>query len=152
MPLNTDTLTYNIESHQYEITLSGIKNKFNVNLDKDLGSFKEAEVFIRQVSDRLYNWLYSYIRTEGVRVLEKRIADNFTPVAYGLPYREGLERALYAQFEYMINFDGDLNAQAEGNKDMLCSSEAKQILHYYGMAHKGAWADFIDPTEFRVGY
>jgi hypothetical protein len=152
MPFDTDTLKYNIESHEYFATIDGVKNKLNVNLDKELGSYKEAEVFLRQASDRVYRWLYSYIRREGVRIVEKRIADNFVPTQYGLPYREGMENAIYAQIEYMLNFDGDLEAQAQGDKDMLCSTEAKQILHYYGLAHKGPWADFIDPTEFRVGY
>jgi hypothetical protein len=152
MPFDTDTLKYNIESHEYFATIDGVKNKLNVNLDKELGSYKEAEVFLRQASDRVYRWLYSYIRREGVRIVEKRIADNFVPTQYGLPYREGMENAIYAQIEYMLNFDGDLEAQAQGDKDMLCSTESKQILHYYGLAHKGPWADFIDPTEFRVGY
>lgn len=152
MPTNTDNLVYNLESHQYEITLQGIKNKFNTDLDNELGSRKEAEVFIRQVSDRLYTWLYSYIRIEGVRIVERRIATDFVPEAYGLPYREGVERALYSQFEYMINFDGDLEAEAESNKDKLVGTEAKQILHYYGIAHKGEWAEVLNPNDFRVGY
>jgi hypothetical protein len=152
MPFDTDTLKYNIDAHEYLATIDGVKNKLNVNLDKELGSYKEAEVFLRQASDRVYRWLYSYIRREGIRIVEKRIADNFSPAQYGLPYREGIENAIYAQIEYMLNFDGDLEAQAEGNKDMLCSTEAKQILHYYGLAHKGPWADFLDPVEFRVGY
>ena len=152
MPFDTDTLKYNIDAHEYLATIDGVKNKLNVNLDKELGSYKEAEVFLRQASDRVYRWLYSYIRREGIRIVEKRIADNFSPAQYGLPYREGIENAIYAQIEYMLNFDGDLEAQAEGNKDMLCSTEAKQILHYYGLAHKGPWADFLDPINFRVGY
>ena len=152
MPFNSDTLVYDYDTHQYYATITGAKNKYNLNLDEELGSYKEAEVFLRQASDRVYRWLYSYIRREGVRIMEKRIADNFTPNQYGLPYREGIENAIYAQIEYMINFDGDLEAQAEGNKDMLVSSEARQILHYYGMAHKGAWSEFFNPDEFRVGY
>ena len=152
MPFDTDTLKYNIDAHEYLATIDGVKNKLNVNLDTELGSYKEAEVFLRQASDRVYRWLYSYIRREGIRIVEKRIADNFSPAQYGLPYREGIENAIYAQIEYMLNFDGDLEAQSQGNKDMLCSTEAKQILHYYGLAHKGPWADFLDPIDFRVGY
>lgn len=152
MPLDTDTLVYNEDKHQYIATINGVLNRLNVNLDIELGSFKEASVFLNQASDRVYHWLYSYIRREGVRVVEKRIADNFTPQAYGLPYREGIEKAIYAQVEYMLNFDGDLEANAAGDKDMLCGIEAKQILHYYGLAHKGPWSDIIDPDEFRVGY
>lgn len=152
MPLDTQTLKYNMASHQYEATIDGVKTSLNVNLDQELGSYKEAEVFLRQASNRLYTWLYSYIRREGVRVLEKRIADNFTPTTYGLPYREGIEKALYAQIEYMLNFDGDLEAQAKSDKDILVGIEAKQILHYYGLAHKGAWAEVIEVSEFRVGY
>jgi hemolysin activation/secretion protein len=152
MPFDTETLKYDINTHEYFATIDGVKNKLNVNLDQELGSFKEAEVFLRQASDRVYRWLYSYIRREGIRIVEKRIADNFVPAQYGLPYREGIENAIYAQIEYMLNFDGDLEAQAQGDKDMLCSTEAKQILHYYGLAHKGPWAEFLDPVEFRVGY
>jgi len=152
MPFDTQTLVYNIDTHQYFATIDGVKTKLNVNLDQDLGSYKEAEVFLRQASDRLYTWLYGYIRLEGVRILEKRIADNFAPEQYGLPYREGIERALYAQIEYMLNFDGDLQAQAEGDKDKMVGSEARQILHYYGIAHKGAWAEVLETNEFRVGY
>jgi hypothetical protein len=152
MPTDTDTLVYNYETHQYEITINGIKTKLNSNVEELLGSYKEAEIFIRQVSDRLYTWLYSYIRIEGVRIVEKRIADNFIPLSYGLPYREGIERALYAQYEYMVNFDGDLEAQAKSDKNLLISTEAKQILHYYGIAHKGEWGEFVETDQFRVGY
>jgi hypothetical protein len=152
MPFDTENLKYDFETHKYEVTINGVKNILNVNLDEDLGSYKEANVFIKQVTDRVYNWLYSYIRREGVRIVEKRIADNFTPQVYGLPYREGIEKALYAQLEYMLNFDGDLEAQAEGDKDKFISTEASQILHYYGMAHKGAWAEILNENEFRVGY
>ena len=152
MPFDTDTLVYNIDAHEYFATIKGVKNKLNINLDEELGSYKEAEVFLRQASDRIYTWLYSYIRREGIRIVEKRIAENFIPEVYGLPYREGIEKAIYAQIEYMLNFDGDLEAQSEGNKDMLCGTESKQILHLYGLAHKGPWAEFLDPTEFRVGY
>lgn len=152
MPFDTESLVYDMDKHQYIATINGVKNRLNVNLDNDLGSFKEASVFLNQASDRLYRWLYSYIRREGVRVVEKRIADNFVPQAYGLPYREGIENALYAQIEYMLNFDGDLEANAEGDKDKLLGIEAKQILHYYGLAHKGPWSDVIDPPDFRVGY
>lgn len=152
MPTDTSTLVYNFESHQYEATIDGAKNKLNIDLAKELGSYKEAEVFIRQASNRLYTWLYSYVRREGIRILEKRIADNFTPEVYGLPYREGIEKAVYAQIEYMINFDGDLEAQAEGDKDKLISTESRQVLHLYSIAHKGAWAEFIEPSQFRVGY
>lgn len=152
MPTDTQTLKYNYDSHQYEATIDGVKTKLNVNLDADLGSYKEAEIFLRQASDRLYTWLYSYIRREGVRILEKRIADDFVPDAYGLPYREGIERSIYAQIEYMLNFDGDLEAEAEHDKDKLVGTAAKQVLHYYGIAHKGAWAEVVNPNEFRVGY
>jgi hypothetical protein len=152
MPTNTENMVYDFDSHQYFITLKGIKNKFNVDLDNELGSYKEAEVFIRQVSDRVYTWLYSYIRIEGVPIVERRIAQDFTPQGYGLPYREGIERALYSQFEYMLNFDGDLEAMATRDKDIIISTEARQILHYYGIAHKGEWAETINANEFRVGY
>lgn len=152
MPFDTQTLKYNMATHQYEATIDGVKSKLNVNLDQDLGSYQEAEVFLRQASDRLYGWLYGYIRREGVRIVEKRIADNFIPRTYGLPYREGIEKALYAQVEYMLNFDGDLEAQAKNDKDIMVSIEAKQVLKAYGIAHKGGWAEVIEPDEFRVGY
>lgn len=152
MPTDTSALIYNFESHQYEATIDGVKNKLNVDLARELGSHKEAEVFIRQASSRVYTWLYSYVRREGIRIIEKRIADNFTPDVYGLPYREGVERAIYAQVEYMLNFDGDLEAQAEGDKDKLISTEARQVLHLYSIAHKGAWAELLEPSQFRVGY
>ena len=152
MPFDTDTLVYDLDKHEYFATISGVKNKLNVNLDEELGSYKEAEVFLRQASDRVYNWLYSYIRREGIPIVEKRIAENFIPQNYGLPYREGIEKAIYAQIEYMLNFDGDLEAQAQGNKDMLCGTEPRQILHFYGCAHKGAWSEFLDPADFRKDY
>lgn len=152
MPFNTETLTYNYDSHQYEATIDGVKSQLGLDLSDKLGSYQEAQVFIRQASRRLYTWLYSYIRKDGIRVIEKRIADNFDPDDFGLPYREGIELALYAQIEYMINFDGDLEAQAQSNKDLLCSIEAKQILKYYGMAHKGSWGEQVRNEEFRVGY
>ena len=152
MPFDTETLKYNIQTHQYEATIDGVKSVLNLDLAKELGSHKEAQVFLRQASRRLYTWLYGYIRREGIQVVEKRIADNFSPDNFGLPYREGIENALYAQIEYMINFDGDLEAQAAADKDKLCGVEARQILHIYGMAHKGAWGEQVNPSEFRVGY
>lgn len=152
MPFDTETLKYNYDSHQYEITIDGVKTTLNTDLSRELGSYQEAEVFVQQASNRLYAWLYGYIRRDGIRVVEKRIADNFSPQGYGLPYREGIEKALYAQVEYMINFDGDLEAQAKGDKNMMVGIIAQQILKAYGIAHKGGWAEYIDNDEFRVGY
>lgn len=152
MPFDTETLKYNLISHQYEATIDGVKSELNIDLSRELGSHQEAQVFLRQASRRLYTWLYGYIRKEGIRVIEKRIADNFVPSTYGLPYREGIEKALYAQVEYMINFDGDLEAQANSDKDVMVSIEAKQILKAYGIAHKGTWGDTVEEADFRVGY
>lgn len=147
MAYDTDTLVYLIEDtngrqrHKYYVTPLGVKNRLNIDLKNELGEnnasgITEEKVFIEQVSDRVYRWLYGYIRRNCIRQTEYQIANNFVGTAYGIPYRDAIEEALYAQVEYMINFDGDLEAQADGDISKLVSVEVKEILKSAGIAHK----------------
>ena len=147
MAYDTDTMVYLIEDangvakHKYYVTSLGVKNRLNIDLKTELGDnqssgITEEKVFIQQVSDRVYRWLYGYIRRNCIKQTEYQIANNFVGTDYGIPYREAMEEALYAQVEYMINFDGDLEAQADGDINKLVSVESKAILKGAGIAHK----------------
>ena len=156
MVFDTSTLEYNLDTHKYYVTLDGVKSRFNLDLSNELdgddSGNTEASVFIKQVSDRVYRWLYAYVRPECVRLTEKRIADNFEPMDYGFPYREALEEALYAQVEYTINFDGDLEAIHKDDLNKLVSVESKAILKAAGVAHKKRSGVKVSSDEWRVGY
>lgn len=151
MPNNTASMVYNYDTHRYEPTVSGCETKLNIT-ENDLGGGAEAKVFLRKASDTVYRWLYSYVRKEAVRVIEYRIANNFSGVGYGMPYREGIEEALYAQIEYMLNFDGDMEALANNDRHKLVSIEAKDTLRMYGIASKGYYTQRILQSDYRNGY
>ena len=157
MPYDSNELVYDYDTHKYYVTKEEVKNRFNIDLSVELGQeqssgLTEEKVFIKQVSDRVYRWLYWYVRPEMVRITEKRIADNFEPEDYGFPYRQAIEEALYSQIEWMINFDGDLEALDKGEMNKLVSPEVKMILKSSGMATKKRATVKVYADEYRVGY
>ena len=154
---NTDTLVYDIDKHKYKITPTGMKNRYNESMSDELGELAssgktEETVFINQVTDNVYRWLYWYIRPENVRITEKRIADNFTPEDYGMPYREAIEEALYETAAAMLRLDIDLEAIDNGDMNALIPITAKMVLKSSGMAHKKRMGDRVPTDEYRVGY
>lgn len=154
---DTNTMVYDIDKHKYYITEEGFKNRFNLDLRKELGTevdsgVTEAKVFIEDVTDAVYGWLYDYVRPEMVRLLEYRIGTDFVPRDYGIPYREAIEDALYKQARYMINFDGDYKAIALNDKHLLVSIEVKNVLRSSGMATKSKVFARVPEDEWRVGY
>ena len=155
MVSNTNELIYDLDKHKYYVTPLGIKNRLNIDLKTDLGEeqssgLTEETVFIRQCSDRVYRWLYWYIRPQSKRIIEKWIADDV--VMYGTPFREAMEEALYSQIEYMINFDGDMEAIADGDMTKLVSVESRNILREAGVANQGTINTTVSNDEWRVGY
>ena len=152
MPRNTNTLVYDYTTHRYYPTIDGAKKKLNINLEYELNGNTEAEVFLTKAADSVYRWLYSYIRKESIKIIEYRIANDFTGSDYGMPYRDGIEEAIYAQIEYMYNFDGDLQSLAENDRNRLVSHEVKSILKSYGLAHRGRYNQRITDEQYRVGY
>ena len=124
-------------------------------MSKELGSTQssgvtEAKVFINQITRRLYNWLYTYIRRESVRIIEKWIADDY--VAFGIPFRDAIEEALIAQAEYMLNFDGDFQALDTSDMTKLVSVDAQNILITAGVATQAIIQIEVGDDEWRVDY
>jgi len=157
MPYDSNELVYDYDTHKYYATSVGVKNRFNIDLKTELGQnqssgLTEETVFLKQATDRVYRWLYWYVRPEQVRITEKRIADNFEPMDYGFPYRQAIEEALYSQIEWMINFDGDLEALDKGEMNKLVSPEVKMILKASGMATKKRNTVRVNSDEWRVDY
>lgn len=156
MPLDTSSMKWIDDKHFYKLTREGVVNRLNKDVNKDIpgevSGITEGSVFLGQVSDRVKRWLYGYIRLENVRITEKRIADNFTGQDYGIPFREAIEEALYAQVEYMLLFDGDLKAIKESDKHTLVSIEVKEILKSAGIATLSRFIGGVDEADWRVGY
>lgn len=157
MAFNTDTLEYDINKHKYYITSNGFKDRYAIDLQEELGQnnvsgITEEEVFINQVTDNVYRWLYWYIRPENVRITEKRIADNFEAEDYGIPYREAIEEALYETAASMIRLDIDLEAIDNGDMNALIPITARMVLKSSGMATKKRMGVRVYDNEWRVGY
>lgn len=157
MVYDTDTLVYKLEKHKYYITPQGMLDRYNVSLKSELsedvssGAIEE-KVFINQVTDNVYRWLYWYIRPENVRLTEKRIADNFIGNDYGIPYREAIEEALYETASAMIRLDLDLEAINNGELNALIPMTARMVLKSSGLANKMRFGVRVDDDEWRVGY
>ena len=157
MVFNTDTLVYDLNTHKYYITSDGFSDRYNTDLQFELGQnntsgITEEEVFIKQVSDNVYRWLYWFIRMENIRLTEKRIADNFIGDDYGIPYREAIEEALYETAAAMIRFDIDLNAIENGDMNALIPITARMVLKSSGMATKKRGTVRVNDDEWRDGY
>lgn len=154
MPRDTETLVYDINKHRYYVTEDGVKAEYNKELkqkfNSDDSSNNEVTVFIRQVSDRVYRWLWWYSRRENKRILEKWIADDVN--INGTPFREAMEEALYAQVEYMLTFSNDLKAIDTQDMNWLASPETKSILIQAGVAYSGTICVTVPSDEYRVGY
>jgi len=153
MAYDTDNMIY--RKHKYYLTDAAILEELNIVLSKELGNEQssgvtEAKVFRNQVTRRLYNWLFAYIRRESVRIVEKWIADDY--VAFGIPFREAIEEALIAQAEYMLNFDGDFQAIDTNDMKKLVSIDAQNILITAGVATRAIITIEVKDDEWRVDY
>jgi len=155
MATERDTAFMVYRNHKYFLTDAGILDKLNVILSAELGrgqssGVTEAKVFLNQVTRRVYTWLYAYIRRESKMIIEYWIANDYN--AYGTPFRDAMEEALEAQAEYMLNFDGDMEAIDANDMTKLVSQEAKHILISAGIATRSMIQVKIPVGQYRVGY
>lgn len=147
MPIDTNNMVWDNDLHFYKLTEDGVKNRLNINLATELSSALEAKVFLLEQTTNIRVWLYAYVRKEFVKVLEKRIADNFDST-----YREAIEEALFAQVTYAIRFSGDLEAIQNGDFEKLISPTAKHILKAYGLATKNRTSEYVLDEDYRANY
>ena len=152
MPSNTNNMVWDYDLHFYKLTPDGVKNRLNANVVEKIGSTTEVEVFLQEQSINVRTWLYGYVRKEAVRLTEYRIANDYEGTLYGGNWREAIEDALITQVSYAIRFDGDLEAQRNGDFNSLVSVVSKRILISNNIATKKIPSVRVPEGDYREDY
>lgn len=143
-PYNDDDMVYDLSLRQYKLTVNGVKDILGYNLEVDMGSIALANIFMNEISDIIYNHIYSYSQIKQIELKRWVIAKDEN-------LRELFKRILLAQTRYAIrsgaNLIGDMHGinfergkaldikQVRG--DILISEQAKQMLKQSGLLYTG---------------
>lgn len=156
-PYNDASMVYDLDSRQYLLTVSGVSNLLGQNLETLLGTHEEAVFFNQEISDMIYNFIYSHAKLPLVKHVRYRIAKDED-------IRFIFQRILLAQTRYAIrsgaNLLGDMHGvnieksksldinSLRGNVEI--SSQAHRMLLQTGLLYTGfAFAfDFDDDGSF----
>lgn len=151
-PISNEFIEYRIEQHKYFLTDNAIENLLNIDLSIKLKTAEEKTVFLNQVTATFYNWLYGYVRPELIRVVEFRIANNFSDGDVGIPYFDAIQESLLAQAYYLITFDGDLKSMDLYDKKFMIAPQAKTIAIASTIATKQRIGSRISDDDYRSNY
>jgi len=106
-PYNTDNMVYDLDSRQYLLTVSGVNALLGENLAVKIGDEKKAIAFCLEISDMIYNFIYSY--TKLAHIDQKRYQ-----IAKDEDLRALFERILVAQMRYAIRSGANLLGDMHG--------------------------------------
>jgi hypothetical protein len=151
-PISNEFMRWDTVQHKYFLTDNAINNLLNIDLGIKLKSAEEKAVFINQVTWTFTAWLYSYVRPELIRVVEFRIANNFSDGDVGIPYFDAMQECLIAQAYYLITFDGDLKAMDLHDKKFMIAPQAKMTAIASTMATKQRLGSRISDDDYRSNY
>lgn len=156
-PYNDSSMVYDLSLRQYKLTVSGVKDILGYDLVNDMGTMAEANYFMNEISDMIYNHIYSYSRLKQVEVKRYQIAKDED-------LREIFKRILLAQTRYAVrsgaNLLGDMHgvniergkaldiSALRGNIEI--SSQAHKMLQQTGLLYSGYMYiyDFEDDGTF----
>lgn len=143
-PYNDDDMVYDLDNRQYLLTVSGVKNLLGFNLEELTGSKELADIFCLEISDIVYNFIYSYT------LLENMIYKRYM-IAKDGDLRLLFKRILLAQTRYSVrsgaNLLGDMHGvniekgkalrldQLRGSVEI--SSQALRMLNAGGLLYNG---------------
>ena len=75
-PYNDSSMVYDLSLRQYKLTVSGVKDILGYDLIVDMGTLEEAQYFMNEISDIVYNHIYSYANVTQIDVKRYQIAKD----------------------------------------------------------------------------
>lgn len=143
-PYNDDDMVYDLSLRQYKLTVNGVKDILGYDLEVDMKNIEKAKYFMNEISDMVYNHIYSYSNVSQVDIKRYQIAKDGD-------LREIFKRILVAQTRYAIrsgaNLLGDMHGvniergkalgveKLRGNIEI--SSQAQKMLSRTGLLFVG---------------
>lgn len=143
-PYNDNYMVYDLDTRQYVLTVEGVASLLGINLDTELGDRVKSNAFVLEMSDIIYNYIYSYSH-------RSHIASKRHQIAKDEDLRELFKRTLLAQTRYAVrsgaNLLGDMHgvniergkaldiSKLRGN--ILVSAQAHNLLSQTGLLFSG---------------
>lgn len=149
-PYNDNDMVYDLDTRQYLLTIGGVSKHLDENLETLLGTIKKADIFLLEISDIIYNHIYSRIQIQILPHKRHQIAkdENIRPL---------FKRILLAQIRYSIrsgaNLLGDMHgvniekgkalpiASLRGRVEI--SSQALRMLSQSGLLYSGYQFSYV---------
>jgi hypothetical protein len=151
LPYNDKDMKYDIDLRQYIITASGVLKYTGINLLNNFDEPQEADAFLIECSDDVYNHIYLMSRLDTISYKRHQIAKDET-------IREDFKKALIYQIRYAHRSGAHLIKDQHGinlekgkaieleriRNEVLISSPTKQTLQRIGLLHSGRMYSFAD--------
>ena len=132
-PYNDNEMVYDLSLRQYKLTVSGVKDILGYDLEVDMGTIALANYFMNEISDIVYNHIYSYANVKQIDVKRYQIAKDED-------LREMFKRILFAQTRYAVrsgaNLLGDMHGVNIERGKALDISKLRGAIEISSQAHK----------------
>ena len=143
-PYNDSDMEYDLDTRQYLLTVEGVSNLLGENLATLAGSTNKANMFCLEISDIIYNFIYSHCRLSNIDIKRYLIAKD-------PDIRYLFKRILVAQMRYLIRSGGNLLGDFHGvniekgkaldinslRGQIEVSSQAGKMLNQSGLLYSG---------------
>lgn len=143
-PYNDDSMRYELLLRQYVLTASGYKLYTGVDLLENFGTTVEANAFLIECSDDVYQFIYDHSTLRTIGYKRQRIAKDED-------IREDFKRALVYQVRYALRSGGNLLKDQHGiniekgkaidinslRNDVRVGSQVRSMLNRLGLLYTG---------------
>lgn len=160
-PFDTDNVArYDLDLHQYIVTVDYIKKKTGIDLVLEFGDKAEADRFIEEATDKLYDIIYSSANQaeyeEYRRVKEYRAAKDHNIRTLLLNAIVVYIRAsIYSSIDAVGDEHGiilESGSRVEFKEYDDLSKQAKRKIIQTGLFYFGTYSYYVDPLDYRQGY
>ncbi|NOQ50318.1 MAG: hypothetical protein GQ557_01465 [Mycoplasmataceae bacterium] len=107
LPYNDDDMKYDINRRQYVLTVNGFENWSGLKLSSFTDSPEEGNALMYEVSDDIYEYMYSISRPSAINIKRYQIAKDED-------IREDFKKALMSHTRYSLRSSANLLKDLHG--------------------------------------
>lgn len=149
-PYDDTYMKYILHDHQYELLPTYIADRLNINLSLKVGGEGNIPVFVEDLRNDVYNYIWNNVDSDKARVIEYLIAKDVQDNNYQYSPREGIRRAMIEQARYSLTFGKDMTNKRD-NLEVL-SPNAIMYLEGAGLLAREKFIFQIKDSDYRNGY
>lgn len=149
---------------RYVLTPDYVKNAIGINIAEEIGNHSDMIIFLNEISEIVYSFLYENIRPESVPIVEYRIAKKYEDGGY--KGRKAIMKAMHGMVKYALSSSGDLVGYQTGfnvetgmitdidklRGRIIIPDYSEKQLRAARLLWPGEYNYCIDPDDYRRDY